>query len=76
MYLPYRAGVDDCELYVVNSTPFKETTTAATLKHQAWKLLITSPVHSYSFLAYSIDSIPYGNVGYTIYAYSLLQFPS
>ena len=44
MYLPYRAGVDDCqglEFYVVNnlhSTPFEETTTAATLKHQAWKL--------------------------------------
>ena len=59
-YLPYCAGVDDClgiELYIVNnlhSTPFKEVTTAAMLKYQAWKLLITTepcaPKVSYSFL--------------------------
>ena len=54
MYLPYR-GI---ELNIVNyvrtftvATPFKLSTTAATLKHQAWKLLITSPVHLESPIA-------------------------
>ena len=53
MYLPYRAGVDECELYICHyvftvDQQLEETITTAMPEHQTYKP--TSPVHQYSLL--------------------------